>query len=117
LRELQAAGVRVALGTDSRASNPDLSVLAEIRHVALAHPEVAPENILRMATLDGAEALGLERNCGSISPGKLANLLAIPLPAGTGNSLTKLLEALLFSDQVPTHLWVRGQSIAIGNRL
>ena len=51
MRRLLASGVRVALGTDSLASNPDLSVLAEIRHVHQYFPDVPGEVLLRMATL------------------------------------------------------------------
>jgi cytosine/adenosine deaminase-related metal-dependent hydrolase len=69
LAELLAADVRVALGTDSLASNPDLDLLAEMRHVAHSHPRVAPEAILRMGTLDGARALGCDAQTGSLTPG------------------------------------------------
>jgi cytosine/adenosine deaminase-related metal-dependent hydrolase len=99
-----AAGVRVALGTDSRASNPDLSVFNEARHVARHHKSVAPESILRMATLDGAVALGLENECGSIKPGKLANLVALPMRTDS------LAEALAGTAK-PTTIWLRGREI------
>jgi len=80
LAERLAAGVHVALGTDSRASNPDLSVLAEMRFVARRHGDVAPETVLRMATLGGATALGRETVAGSLEPGKRADLTVIRLP-------------------------------------
>jgi cytosine/adenosine deaminase-related metal-dependent hydrolase len=115
LRELLAAGVRVALGSDSRASNPDLSVLSEMRHVARTHPAIAPDEILRMGTLSGAEALGQELNCGSISPGRLANLVAIPLTAGAHATSAETLEALFSADDAPKHMWVRGQAVALNS--
>jgi len=74
------AGVRVALGTDSLASNPDLDVLAEARFLAQMHPEVPGETLLRMATLSGAEALGFGTITGSLHPGKWADLCCVPLP-------------------------------------
>lgn len=77
LAAMLAAGVRVALGTDSRASNPDLSMLAELRFAARRHPEISPETWLRMATLDGAEALGLSASLGSLAVGKRADLAAV----------------------------------------
>jgi cytosine/adenosine deaminase-related metal-dependent hydrolase len=79
LPEMLAAGVRVAVGTDSLASNPDLSLLAELRHIAQAHPAVSPETILRLGTLHGAEALGLAERLGSIAPGKEASLIVAKL--------------------------------------
>lgn len=53
-----AAGVRVALGTDSRASNPDLSLWGEVQFLMQQRSDLPPEQIVRMATLSGAEALG-----------------------------------------------------------
>jgi cytosine/adenosine deaminase-related metal-dependent hydrolase len=79
-REFLARGVRVALGTDSLASNPDLDVLAEARFVHAKHPDVAGDVLLRMATLSGAEALGWADETGSLTPGKSADLIVLPLP-------------------------------------
>jgi len=77
LSKLLAAGVSVALGTDSKASNPDLNLFAEMQTVHQLHPEISPEQILRMGTLSGAIALGLEQQTGSLSTGKSANLIAV----------------------------------------
>jgi cytosine/adenosine deaminase-related metal-dependent hydrolase len=79
LAEMLACGVRVAVGTDSRASNPDLSVLSELRHIARQHPGVPPEEILKMGTLCGAEALGLADELGSLTTGKKAAFAIVPL--------------------------------------
>jgi cytosine/adenosine deaminase-related metal-dependent hydrolase len=79
-REFLARGVRVAIGTDSLASNPDLDVLAEARFVHAKHPDVAGDVLLRMTTLSGAEALGWADETGSLSPGKSADLVVLPLP-------------------------------------
>ncbi len=79
LESALAAGVNVALGTDSRASSPDLNLLEEMRAVARRHPSVAPEKILEMGTLAGARALGLEADLGTLEPGKLARLAIIEL--------------------------------------
>jgi cytosine/adenosine deaminase-related metal-dependent hydrolase len=79
LAEMLACGVRVAVGTDSRASNPDLSVLSELRHIARQHPGVPPEEILKMGTLYGAEALGLADELGSLTTGKKAAFAIVPL--------------------------------------
>lgn len=79
LEKLLAAGALVALGTDSRASAPDLSVLAEMRTVAQRHPAIRRDAILQMGTLCGARALGYER-IGSLEPGHWANLAVVALP-------------------------------------
>ncbi len=79
-REFLARGVRVALGTDGLSSNPDLDLLAEARFVHERYPDVSGSVILRMATLSGAEALGWADETGSLTPGKSADLVALPLP-------------------------------------
>ncbi|WP_439625778.1 amidohydrolase family protein [Gemmata sp.] len=79
-REFLKRGVRVCLGTDSLASNPDLDVLAEARFVHARHPDVPGEQLLKMITLAGAEALGFAAEAGSLEVGKSADLVAVPLP-------------------------------------
>src|SRR5438067_4124463 len=85
---LQARGVNVALGTDGAASNNRLDILGEARLAALL-AKVATGNaaalpayvVLRMATLGGAIALGLEAEIGSLEGGKQADAVAIDLGA------------------------------------
>jgi aminodeoxyfutalosine deaminase len=79
LAELLQRGIRVALGTDSRASNPDLNLLPEVRHIAQRHPEIAPSTLLEMATRHGAEALGLGHAVGRIAPGWRADFCVLPI--------------------------------------
>jgi cytosine/adenosine deaminase-related metal-dependent hydrolase len=80
LPRLLEAGAKVAVGTDSRASNPDLSVLEELRLVAREFPELPPETVLALGTLRGAEALGQADRIGSLVPGKFADLAIVALP-------------------------------------
>jgi cytosine/adenosine deaminase-related metal-dependent hydrolase len=82
-REYLAAGVRIALGTDSLASNPDLSILAEARFLHQRFPDIGSAALLRMATLAGAEALGWHRQTGSLVPGKSADLVVLPVEPRT----------------------------------
>jgi cytosine/adenosine deaminase-related metal-dependent hydrolase len=82
--KLLAAGVRVALGTDSLASNPDLNLLEEARFLHHKYPQLPGETLLRMATLSGAEALGWEHETGSLTPGKSADLVVVPLAGADG---------------------------------
>ena len=80
LDRMLAAGVNVALGTDSRASNPDLELFSELLTVAQLHPQVPPAQILRMGTLNGAQALGCSADFGALASGKRATLTVIRLP-------------------------------------
>jgi cytosine/adenosine deaminase-related metal-dependent hydrolase len=104
-----AAGVRVALGTDSRASNPDLSVLAEMRHIAQTHPWIAPQQVLQMGTLNGAEAIGRHHSNGSITPGKLANLVALPIDDESLTRPNDILASILASDSAPSAVYLAGR--------
>jgi cytosine/adenosine deaminase-related metal-dependent hydrolase len=74
---LLAAGVRLALGTDSLASADDLDVLEDAVLLRRQFPDLDPAAILRMATLGGAEALSLP-DLGAIAPGKRAALAFAP---------------------------------------
>jgi cytosine/adenosine deaminase-related metal-dependent hydrolase len=108
LPELLAKNVRVALGTDSRASNPDLSLMAEMRQVAKTFPVIDRHQVLRMGTLSGAEALGREGVIGSITPGKLANLIAFPLDMRLATNAGQALESLMAGDTKPSTIWFYG---------
>lgn len=81
----RAAGVRLALGTDSLASAPSLSIWDEAAYAAELHTRAAeppnPEELLRLATLGGADALGVADDLGSLEPGKLARFASAPLAA------------------------------------
>jgi aminodeoxyfutalosine deaminase len=79
-RDFLARGVRVCLGTDSLASNPDLDILAEARFLRSRYPDFPGEQLLRMITLSGAEALGWADECGSLEAGKSADFVVVPLP-------------------------------------
>jgi aminodeoxyfutalosine deaminase len=90
-REFLARGVRVALGTDSLASSPDLDVLAEARFVHERHPDFPLDDLLRLATLAGAESLGFDGCAGSLAPGKWADVVAVPLPDADADDPHELL--------------------------
>lgn len=79
VKGLGASGLTVCLGTDSLASNTSLSILDEIKTIAEAVPEIPFETILKWATINGARALGFEKNLGSIETGKKPGLVNIPL--------------------------------------
>jgi cytosine/adenosine deaminase-related metal-dependent hydrolase len=111
LSDLIQKNVRVTLGTDSRASNPDLSLLAEMRYVAGAFPAIDPHTVLRMGTLTGAEALGWNDEIGSITEGKLANLIAVPIEPQGSPSAGDQLTAVFASEAMPRRVWIAGEEI------
>lgn len=84
------AGLHVALGTDSRASNPDLSILSECRTL-VDSGLASPLQTVLMATRNGAWALMLERQCGSLTCGRRADLTIVQ----PGSKYTDPFEALL----------------------
>ena len=86
--QLMSQGIPVALGTDSLASSPDLDLLAEMAVLIEEQPALTPRAVLRMATLNGAAALGLANRLGSIEPGKSDRLVVVPLAAGEKHPVT-----------------------------
>ena len=76
LTKLREIGVNVCLGTDSLASTLTLSMFDEMRILSRQEPQLDPAEVLKMATLNGAQALGIE--AGKIAPGALADLIALP---------------------------------------
>jgi cytosine/adenosine deaminase-related metal-dependent hydrolase len=77
------SGVRIAIGTDSLASVQDLNLFAEVAEVHRLAPEVPPSRVLASATTNGAVALGLGHQFGTLEAGKRAALVAVSVPAGT----------------------------------
>jgi 5-methylthioadenosine/S-adenosylhomocysteine deaminase len=78
LKALRDLGVPVGLGTDSLASAESLSLWDEMRFAHQAHGGLlSPAEWIRMATAEGARALGLDREIGTLEPGKRADLTAV----------------------------------------
>jgi len=123
---MRRRGINVGVGTDGAASNNRLDVMTEMRTAALLAKgasgdaaAVGAAEALEMATLGGARALGLDRQIGSIAPGKSADLAAVELSS---------LETLPCFDPVShlvyaagrehvTHVWVEGRARVTGRRL
>lgn len=114
------AGVNVALGTDGPASNNDLDVMGEMRTAALLAKGVSGDaaalpahTALRMATLNGASALGLGGEIGSLQIGKCADLAAIRLDEIETLPLYDPVSDLVYSasrHQV-TDVWIAGRQL------
>jgi len=90
-KEMLERGVSVAIGTDSRASNPDLSVWNELKFLRQRHPDVSPRVLLELGTLGGARALGLDDQLGSLQRGKRAELAVVELDSNAGSDPYKQL--------------------------
>ena len=96
------AGINVCIGTDSPASNPSLSILDELRFLHQRHPDVAAHDLMAMGTIRGAAALGYGDEVGSLTVGKAADLVVIPLEAGAE------WESMLESTQNPVAVYIDG---------
>ena len=75
---LRALGFNICLGTDSLASNSDLSLFAEMRELLRSESGLAPREALEMATVHGASALNQQNSLGVLRPGAYADLIALP---------------------------------------
>ena len=124
--ELVENGVNVAIGTDGAASNNDLDMFGEMRTAALLAKGVSenaasvPAAIaLRMATLNGAIALGVEEETGSLERGKSADIVAVDLHAMETRPLYHVLSQLVYAtgrDRV-TDVWIRGRRVLRNRQL
>lgn len=124
--KLLKAGVNVALGTDGAASNNDLDMLGELRTAALLAKGVAGDaaalpaaTALGMATLNGARALGLEKDIGSLTPGKWADLAAVDLAAPETQPVYDVISTLVYAAgrRQVSDVWVAGKRRLQDHRL
>ena len=104
LRQMLDAGIRVGLGTDSVASNNRCDMLDEARFCSLVHRAAhsdfnwpTAERALRLMTLDGARALGLESEIGSLEASKQADLIVIDLAQAHNTPVHDPVAAIIFS--------------------
>jgi 5-methylthioadenosine/S-adenosylhomocysteine deaminase len=118
--KLLAAGVNVALGTDGAASNNDLNLLAEMRTAALLAKGIAgsasavpAEAALRMATINGAKALGIDDETGSLEPGKAADIVAVDLGNPHTQPLYHACSQMVYaaSSHQVTQVWIQGRQV------
>jgi 5-methylthioadenosine/S-adenosylhomocysteine deaminase len=112
--------INVALGTDGAASNNDLDMFGEMRTAALLGKAVAGDasaipamTALRMATINGAKALGLEHEIGSLSIGKAADVIALDLSQLETQPLYCPVSQIVYaaSRQQVTDVWVAGKHL------
>lgn len=120
IAQLIARGINIGLGTDGAASNNRLDLLGEMRIAALLAKGASGDatalpahQALAMATLNGAKALGLEQEIGSLKPGKAADIVAIDLSALETAPLYDVASHLVYAagrEQV-TDVWVAGKRL------
>ena len=115
LNKFLAARIPVGLGTDSLASSPSLNLWDEMRYAYRVHRRsgVIPQDIFLMATLGGAKALGMDKDIGSLEPGKKADLIAVPFPQkDTGDLYSDLLRETntCIMSMVNGHVIYRGEA-------
>ncbi len=126
VQALLDAGVNVALGTDGSASNNRLDLFAEMRLASLLSKvatgdaaSVPAAQALRMATLDGARALGLDAVTGSLEPGKLADMVAVDLDSVSTAPVFDPVSHLVHAAgrECVTDVWIGGNRIMNGRQL
>jgi 5-methylthioadenosine/S-adenosylhomocysteine deaminase len=124
--ELKAAGITLALGTDGPASNNNLDLFGEMRSAALlakgvtGDPQALPaDQVLAMATIEAAKALGLEAEIGSLEPGKWADLIAIDLGGPETLPVYDPVSHIVYAAgrQQVTDVWVAGRRLLEHRRL
>ena len=120
VERLWQAGVNVAIGTDGAASNNDLDLLGETRTAAMLAKAVAgsataldAHRALRMATLNGARAMGLEGEIGSLEVGKAADVVAFDLSGLAQQPIYDPVSQLIYATgrDCVKHLWVAGKQL------
>ncbi|MBL4606437.1 MAG: amidohydrolase family protein, partial [Pseudomonadales bacterium] len=120
VHRLQNAGINVALGTDGAASNNDLDMISELRTASLVAKLVDHDatalpayEALKLATINGAKALGLDNQIGSITIGKYADLISIDLSAPELQPLYNPVSQIVFSAgrENVTDTWVAGKAL------
>ncbi|MBH3341934.1 TRZ/ATZ family hydrolase [Pseudomonas mendocina] len=126
VERLWQAGVNIAIGTDGAASNNDLDLLGETRTAALLAKAVAgsatalnAHSALRMATLNGARALGLDTQTGSLELDKLADIVAFDLSGLAQQPIYDPVSQLIYASgrDCVKHLWVGGKQLLEDGRL
>jgi 5-methylthioadenosine/S-adenosylhomocysteine deaminase len=126
VEKLRQAGVNVTLGTDGAASNNDLDLFGEMRSAALMGKLVAEDATavpasyaLEMATINGARALGLEDQIGSLEPGKSADLVALELDRFATTPVYDVISHLVYAvgRYAVSDVWIQGQRLLHGGQL
>ena len=109
LRRLRALGFNICLGTDSLASNSSLSLFAEMRELLRKESWISPREVLEMATVNAACAIGQADKLGKIVPGACADLIAIPF-AEPGR---EVFDAIVAFEEATPWMMVDGKELRV----
>jgi cytosine/adenosine deaminase-related metal-dependent hydrolase len=112
--KLDRAGINICLGTDSMASmrGRELNMFTEMQQFAKVYPKVAPVQILRMATSNGAAAIGLKGKVGELRAGSFADLIAVPFTGKTSQAAS----AVLYTKRIG-ECFINGQNGSLSNTM
>lgn len=126
VEKLLQLGINVALGTDGAASNNDLDMIGEMRTAAFLGKTtandaraVSAKTALRMATINGAKALGIDQITGSLMPGKAADFIAMDLDQIETQPLYAPISQIVYaaSRHQVTDVWVAGKQLLQDRKL
>lgn len=126
VHKLQQAGINVALGTDGAASNNNLDMFSAMKIAALLAKAVAEDASalnahasLRMATFNGAQALGLDDIVGSLEVGKAADITAVDMSELEAQPLYDPASQLVYTQNAHrvSHVWVAGKALLLSRQL
>jgi len=115
--QLQRQGINVCLGTDGAASNNDLDMFGEMRSAALLGKGVSQDasscnarHSIEMATINGARALGLADQIGSLESGKKADLIAVDFSQLNTQPVYDPIAPLVYAanNLQVSHVWIDG---------
>lgn len=118
--KLLGKGINVAIGTDGAASNDDLDLLGELKTAALLAKAVSGDptamdahTSLRMATINGAKALGLDKMLGSLEAGKQADITAIDMSTLEAQPVFSPVSSLIYTDSGSrvSNVWCAGKQL------
>jgi cytosine/adenosine deaminase-related metal-dependent hydrolase len=102
---MQEQGINVCLGTDSMASNDSLNMLDEMQQMAQVFPRLSAQELLEMATVNGAKAMNQTGKLGTITAGAWADLIAAPLEGGGVDPY----ESIVFANKTVSFSMVGGE--------
>ncbi len=107
VEQMLVAGIIPALGTDSPASNSTIDLWHEMQLLAAEHSQVTHESILAMATLGGAQAFRRADDYGSLTPGRMSQILRVSSPALTRcNDMRRIVQELVTGGRPSEISWI-----------